>query len=94
MALRRFNAIPQGIARIAPSSDFSRPGGTPSAVRPFCAMANYVLGPGAARRLKEMMRGRMASGRIDGDAAHVVDDGGFEHPYKLTYAASAGAVDE
>ena len=41
-----------------------------------------------------MMRGRMASGRIDGDAAHVVDEGGFEHPYKLTYAASAGAVDE
>ena len=41
-----------------------------------------------------MMRGRMASGRIEGDAAHVVDDGGFEHPYKLTYAASAGAVDE
>ena len=40
------------------------------------------------------MRGRMASGRIDGDAAHVVDEGGFEHPYKLTYAASAGAVDE
>lgn len=41
-----------------------------------------------------MMRGRMASGRIDGDAAHVVDEGGFEHPFKLTYAASAGAVDE
>ena len=40
------------------------------------------------------MRGRMASGRIDGDAAHVVDEGGFEHPFKLTYAASAGAVDE
>lgn len=40
-----------------------------------------------------MMSGRMASGRIEGDAAHVVDDGGFEHPYKLTYAASAGAVD-
>lgn len=59
----------------------------------FCDMANYVLGPGAARRLREMMRGRMASGRIEGDAAHVVDEGGFEHPYKLTYAASAGAVD-
>lgn len=41
-----------------------------------------------------MMSGRMASGRVDGDAAHVVDDGGFEHPYKLTYASSAGAVDE
>ena len=40
------------------------------------------------------MHGRMASGRIDGDAAHMVDEGGFEHPYKLTYAASAGAVDE
>ena len=40
------------------------------------------------------MRGRMTSGRVDGDAAHVVDEGGFEHPFKLTYAASAGAVDE
>ena len=40
------------------------------------------------------MHGRMASGRVDGDAAHMVDEGGFEHPYKLTYAASAGAVDE
>lgn len=40
-----------------------------------------------------MMRGRMASRRIDGNAAHAVDESGFEHPYKLTYAASAGAVD-
>lgn len=57
-------------------------------------MANFVLGPGAARRFKELMRGRMASGRVDGDAAHVVDEREYEHPYKLTYAASAGAVDE
>ena len=57
-------------------------------------MANYVLSPGAARRLRELMRGRMTSGRIDGDASHVVDERDFEHPYKLTYAASAGAVDE
>ena len=57
-------------------------------------MAKYVLSSGAARRLKELMHGRMASGRVDGDAAHMVDEGGFEHPYKLTYAASAGAVDE
>jgi len=41
-----------------------------------------------------MMRGRMRSERIEGDLSHVVDEGGFEHPYKLTYAASAGAVDE
>ena len=57
-------------------------------------MANYVLSPAAARRLREMMRGRMVSGRIDGDASHVVDERGFAHPFTLTYAASAGAVDE
>ena len=56
-------------------------------------MAKYVLGAGAARKLQEMMRGRMKSGRINGDVAHMVDESEFAHPYRLTYAADAGSVD-
>ena len=57
-------------------------------------MAKYVLGPGAARKLQEMMRGHMKSGRIDGDGARVVDECEYAHPFRLTYAADEGSVDE
>lgn len=57
-------------------------------------MAKYVLGQGAARKLQEMMRGHMKSGRIDGDGARVVDECEYAHPFRLTYAADEGSVDE
>ena len=40
------------------------------------------------------MRGRYASGRVYGDGAQAVDEQVYPHPFELTYAASAGAVDE
>lgn len=57
-------------------------------------MANYVLSPAAARRLVAMMRGHMVSDRVDGPGPGAVDEQGYPHPYELTYAASAGAVDD
>lgn len=56
-------------------------------------MAKYVLGPGAARQLKEILRGRMTAGRVEGDGACAIDEREYAHPFTLTWAASAGAVD-
>ena len=53
-------------------------------------MANYVLGPRAARWLQMRMNGRMTGGRNPGGRPCSVDEQSFCHPFELRWAASAG----
>lgn len=53
-------------------------------------MANYVLGPRAARWLQTQMNGRMSAGRDPGGRPCAVDEQSFCHPFELRWAASAG----
>lgn len=53
-------------------------------------MANYVLGPRAARWLRTQMNGRMTGGRSPGGRPCSVDEQSFCHPFELRWAASAG----
>ena len=53
-------------------------------------MANYVLGPRAARWLQMQMNGRMSAGRDPGGRPCAVDEQSFCHPFELRWAASAG----
>jgi hypothetical protein len=53
-------------------------------------MANYVLGPRAARWLQTQMNGHMTGGRSPGGRPCSVDEQSFCHPFELRWAASAG----
>lgn len=53
-------------------------------------MANYVLGPRAARWLQTQMNGHMTGGRNPGGRPCSVDEQSFCHPFELRWAASAG----
>ena len=53
-------------------------------------MANYVLGPRAARWLQTQMNGHMTGGRSPGGRPCSVDEQSFCHPFELRWAASSG----
>ena len=53
-------------------------------------MANYVLGPRAARWLQTQMNGHMTGGHNPGGRPCSVDEQSFCHPFELRWAASAG----
>lgn len=54
----------------------------------------YYLGPNAARRLGELLRGKMGQERISYGTPGMSEELAWPHPFEVTYATDSGTADD